>query len=50
MYRFPERTPVVDSLATVFTSVKWIFVTGSFVLLIVGIVIGIWRWYRRRND
>jgi uncharacterized BrkB/YihY/UPF0761 family membrane protein len=49
MYRFPERTPVVDSLATVFTSLKWFFVTGSFLLLIGGILVGLRRWYKRRR-
>ena len=49
MYRFPERTPVVDSLASVFTFLKWVFVAGSFLLLIGGIVIGIWGLYKRRS-
>jgi hypothetical protein len=38
MARYPERTPVIDTLAPVFTFVKWIFVGGSFVVLIVGLV------------
>lgn len=37
MLRYPERTPVVDWLAPGFTLVKWIFVGGSFVLLLVGV-------------
>lgn len=44
MARYPARTPVVDVLAPTFTAVKWIFVNGSFVLLLFGIVVGLWRW------
>lgn len=43
MIRYPNRTPVVDLLAPVFTMVKWIFVGGSFVLLAVGVVGRVWR-------
>jgi hypothetical protein len=49
MIRFPSQTPVVDGLAAVFTMVKWIFVNGSFVLLLVGAVVGLWRWVRARR-
>ncbi len=49
MLRYPERTPVVDILAPVFTVVKWIFVGGSFVLLLVGVVAGVWQWARARR-
>ena len=49
MYRFPERTPVVDWLAGVFTTLKWVFVASSFLLLIGGMVIGVWRWVRRQT-
>jgi hypothetical protein len=49
MLRYPDRTPGVDILAPVFTSVKWIFVNGSFVLLLAGVVVGVWRWNRRRG-
>ena len=44
MWRYPARTPVVDTLAPVFTLVKWIFVGGSFVLLFVGLTVVAWRW------
>lgn len=46
MIRYPEKTPVVDVLTGVFTAVKWVFVNGSFVLLVVAVVIGVWRWIR----
>jgi hypothetical protein len=49
MIRYPNPTAVVDVLAAVFTMVKWIFVSGSFVLLLVGLVIGIRQWMRRRH-
>jgi hypothetical protein len=46
MARYPAATPVVDVLAPIFTMVKWIFVGGSFVLLLVGGVVGLVRWVR----
>jgi hypothetical protein len=49
MLRYPDRTPGVDILAPVFTSVKWIFVNGSFVLLLAGVVVGVWQWNKRRG-
>ncbi len=33
-------------LAPVFTSVKWFFVNGSFVVLAVGVVVALWRFSR----
>ncbi len=32
--RYPAATPVFDVLATVFTPLKWVFVGGSFVVLV----------------
>jgi hypothetical protein len=49
MVRYPDRTPGVDILAPVFTSVKWVFVNGSFVLLLAGVVVGVWQWNKRRS-
>ena len=50
MYRFPARTPAVDFLAPIFTSIKWILVGGSFVLLLVAIGAVNITWVRRRNS
>ena len=49
MVRYPDRTPGVDVLAPVFTSVKWVFVNGSFVLLLAGVVVGVWQWNKKRS-
>ena len=46
MLRYPERTPGVDILAPAFTVVKWALVGGSFVVLLAGVVVGVWRWSR----
>jgi len=48
MTRYPARTALVDSLATVFTPLKWIFVGLSFVLLLCGISLTLWNWLQRR--
>jgi hypothetical protein len=47
MLRYPSRTPLVDTLAPIFTSLKWVLVGGSFVLLIVGIIAALRRWYKK---
>jgi len=49
MARYPLRTPVVDLLAPVFTFVKWVFVGGSFVILLALGVVAAWRWITRRH-
>ena len=44
MLRYPSPTAVLDLLAGIFTLVKWIFVSGSFALLLVGVVASLIRW------
>ena len=48
MLRYPAQTAVVDLLAPVFTALKWGFLGASFLLLIAGIVVAVWRWIERR--
>jgi hypothetical protein len=50
MLRYPDRTAVLDTLAPAFTLAKWVFVGGSFGLLLAGIVVGIGRWVGRRRQ
>ena len=47
--RYPARTPLVDVLAPIFTFVKWIFVGGSFIILMVALVLAVWGRARRRR-
>lgn len=50
MSRFPSTTPLVDWLATIFTMTKWVFVQGSFVVLIIGSAVGaVGRMRRARS-
>lgn len=46
MLRYPARTPVVDLLAPLFTSSKWVLVGLSFALLLIGAVAVVWQWVR----
>jgi hypothetical protein len=48
MLRYPAQTAVVDLLAPAFTALKWSFLGASFLLLIAGIVVAIWRWIKRK--
>jgi hypothetical protein len=50
MVRYPDKTPVVDVLAPLFTMVKWSFVAGSFVLLVILIGMGVWQWLSRPRE
>jgi hypothetical protein len=38
MLRYPERTPIIDVATIVFTPLKWLFVGGSFLILLAGLV------------
>ena len=40
MARYPDPTAVIDLLATLFTPLKWLFISASFVLLLVALGIG----------
>lgn len=44
--RYPAQTPVFDLLATVFTPLKWLFVGGSFVVLVGVAIAALVRWRR----
>lgn len=46
MVRYPATTPVMDQLAGIFTLTKWVLVSGSIALLLIGVVMEIWRWLR----
>jgi hypothetical protein len=39
MLRYPERTPIVDLATVIVTPLKWVFVGGSFIILVAGLVI-----------
>ena len=47
MLRYPERTPVIDTLAPGFTLLKWLLIGGSFSLLLIALLVGAWRWIRK---
>ncbi|MEJ2707597.1 MAG: hypothetical protein P8074_08290 [Anaerolineales bacterium] len=50
MLRYPQTTPILDVLAPVFTGLKWLFVIGSFVLLLVGGIAALRVWITRRTS
>lgn len=39
MFRYPQPTDILASLAGVITSLKWVFVGGSFLILVFGVVL-----------
>jgi len=43
MARYPALTPGMAHLAPLFTLTKWVFVNGSFVFLLIGVVAALWR-------
>ena len=44
MIRYPEQTPVVATLAPLFSTAKWVALTAAFVVLIAGLLLLCWRW------
>lgn len=47
MGRYPDLTPVVDGLAPIFTLMKWFFVNGSFVVLMIALLLALWKQLRK---
>jgi hypothetical protein len=50
MARYPDTTPVIASLAGFLTALKWLFVYGSFALLLFGVIAMGWRLLKGRSD
>ncbi len=50
MARYPAPTPLVDVITPIFTSIKWFFVNGSFVVLGLGICVALWVWLARKRQ
>jgi len=51
MYRYPAPTDILAAIAPLFTAIKWIFVAGSFILLLIGIITVITQTIRKlRGD
>jgi len=48
MYRYPDSTDFLATLAPILTAIKWILISGSFALLLLGI--GVWIWHSIRKD
>lgn len=50
MARYPALTPGIAHLAPLFTLTKWVFVNGSFVLLLIGVIAVLWRRRARASS
>ena len=50
MARYPALTPGIAHLAPLFTLTKWVFVNGSFVLLLIGAIAILWRKSKKALD
>ena len=47
--RYPEETPLVDLLVPIFTLMKWILISGGFLLLVIGFLYSLWNSFRRTS-
>ncbi|MFC1996798.1 hypothetical protein ACFLXI_04220 [Chloroflexota bacterium] len=47
MYRYPASTDFLAYIAPFLTALKWIFVTASFIILLIGIFAIIWKFFRK---
>jgi hypothetical protein len=49
MARYPEATSVLPTLAGILTAIKWIFVGGSFALLVLLMAISVCNWIHSKS-
>jgi hypothetical protein len=50
MFRYPTRTPLIDVLAPFFTLFKWVLISGSFLILLVGFLIATRKLIVKRTE
>lgn len=50
MARYPARSPVLAELAPIFTVAKWLTLSASFLLLVIGVVVAVAAWCRARRS
>ena len=49
MGRYPQTTIVIDGLAGVFTLLKWVFIAGSFVVLVASVLLMLFHLKNRKK-
>ena len=49
MYRYPLPTSIIDILTPIFTMLKWLMISCSFFVLILGLLILSWNWFQRKS-
>jgi positive regulator of sigma E activity len=47
MYMYPILIPILAWMAGIFTALKWILIAGSFIGLLVGVVLMVWHTIRK---
>jgi len=50
MARYPQTTAVLDELAGIFTLTKWVFIAGSFIVLLVSIILMFSHLIKQKNN
>ena len=48
MARYPDLTPILAQIAGVVTVIKWIFISGSFTVLLLGLGMAGWHWLQSK--
>jgi hypothetical protein len=48
MARYPHPSPLFATMAPLFTATKWVFVGGSFALLVIGLILWVVRRLKER--
>jgi hypothetical protein len=48
MARYPDLTPILPQVAGVITAIKWLFIGGSFAVLLLGLGMAGWRWLQSK--
>ena len=49
MWRYPLNMPLVAWLAGIFTALKWLLIGGSFISLVLGLILLLWQEIKKRQ-